>query len=582
MGRFDAAVVAHTKAWQRVLPMHSCTRTRARTRMPHIRLLSSFTSGRPTAPFLSAHSRQLRAYFTVKKRKFRQHEIKLFFRFAAGWLGFLVIVVPAATMALKQYQVDHLVPVPSEWSTTLSTERKHIMDLLEPGAIGSNGQALRVFASVCSCLDMLESWEWDGEGVQTQPHIIKKYGLLAAGLDVSMKSEEWRREYYTLLMSAARAAEYVPYYSWDTRTNSFINPTLITTPENPDPPCRRRHYHEDCVESFIVPENFYRKIMTTKGFNEKQKLDAMLLCATFLDFKGRSSEAEEIFTEAFALVSKNSKVPLFDPKTLILNEDAGPPSENLLNVLTEYLTLKAQKKRLNVALPAMISILKARRSLPNYPPLPTDADALLRHRQPSILEQLHNTFRMPAYPPPPPDGSQPPWRSPEELCEEAKLSIYIGEMMFAGTHKEDGIVWTREGIDSAEAELEALWKDDPTASVRAATAACRQCLIVGFKNWAQMTEVMLQAQKERDAAAWEHIKDLRHRLMHGEIPWWERWWRGLSLDDVNARFDQARRGKSDRWIVERRLAFAKQTRDRDILQNVRPPPVGWLALFRTL
>lgn len=94
-------------------------------------------------------------------------------------------------------------------------------------------------------------------------------------------------------------------------------------------------------------------------------------------------------------------------------------------------------------------------------------------------------FIPPAYPPPPSDGSSPPQRTAKEICEEAGLMTYIGEILYASqksrSGKEEGLAWTREAVDIAEEQLRRKRGVD-----REARKTCSQCLGVGLGNWEVM------------------------------------------------------------------------------------------------
>lgn len=74
---------------------------------------------------------------------------------------------------------------------------------------------------------------------------------------------------------------------------------------------------------------------------------------------------------------------------------------------------------------------------------------------------------------------------------------YVGEILYASnpskTSREDGLAWTREAVDIAEAELRAK-NVNPKAK-----ETCKQCLEVGLQNWLTMIGKMAAEEKKTPA-----------------------------------------------------------------------------------
>lgn len=220
-------------------------------------------------------------------------------------------------------------------------------------------------------------------------------------------------------------------------------------------------------------------------------MDAALAYASFMDFKKIPDAAESMYKWALSLAAEDlpGPPPAYDPETLTLNEKAGKPPANLLTALTAFATHKASSGDVSAALPIFISVLKARRGLSDSAPRAGPSPP-----RPSLLQSILSFVQPPPYPEAPSDGTSPPWRSPQELCEEAGLGLYIGEILFAKHNKEEGIAWTREAVDGAEEQLREVF------NVRGADSArktCKECLSTGLYNWSTMAATLAQEEAKR-------------------------------------------------------------------------------------
>lgn len=353
-------------------------------------------------------------------------------------------------------------------------------------------------------LARLEDPKLDGAGLQDQDEGgILVEGLGKTGFDISNKPEQWRRGYYEVLMGAARAAEHLDDCLLDPARKTVFPKAVVPGSSNPNPrpippgaalPPRE----EDCVPAFEAPEVFYMRILTTQGLTEKQRVDAALAFGTWLDFKGSPNTALEMYKWALDIATSNSpsSKPVVDAASGVLNPNAGPPSANMLSVSTALAVHHALTSNLSTALPIFLSVLRARRTLPDPPPdtesgpPANDEGGIVK----AIVSMTKDVFVAPPYPPPPPDGTTPPYRSPKELCEEAGVMTNIGEILYASksskTSKEDGLAWTREAVDIAEEQLRTrrLSKEG--------SKTCKQCLGVAIGNWERMVANLASEEKE--------------------------------------------------------------------------------------
>lgn len=361
----------------------------------------------------------------------------------------------------------------------------------------------------------LEDPNIEGGGVKEQVEGgILVEGVGHTGLDITAKSEPWRRGYYDVLMQAALAAEHLDEWVRDKVRNLAFPKNTVVGPSNPNikpvlpgsPPPPRE---EDCEKGFDDPKVFYMKIMTTKGFTHKQKVDAALAYASFLDFKGTEDAAREMIRWAMDIVSTDM---IFD-KSGQLNPNV-PISSNLLNVTTAMAVHQAKTKNLNMALPLFLSMLKARRSLPLPPARVVEGEPqeteVGQFKQALFLITgfVSSAFTTPNYPAAPPDGTEVPFRDDRSICEEAGLMAYIGEILYATSAaqqgKEEGLAWTREAVDTAEDIMRHLRPDE-----KSTRKICKECLETGYDNWAIMVSKLAdqekktrEAKKQGNAKAW--------------------------------------------------------------------------------
>ena len=135
----------------------------------------------------------------------------------------------------------------------------------------------------------------DGEGI-----LIPDVGR--AGFDVSGKSWEWRAGYHEILMKSGAAAEHLENTVLDTKRDKFFPKECMVGPSNPDPRPVPHYFkstippkEEDCVPFYERPEVFYMRILTTKGFDTRQKLEAVEGYANYLTYKGLNESAEEMY-----------------------------------------------------------------------------------------------------------------------------------------------------------------------------------------------------------------------------------------------------------------------------------------------
>ncbi|PKS09432.1 hypothetical protein jhhlp_004047 [Lomentospora prolificans] len=518
------------------------------------------SSARPQLAFLSIPSKKPTARFLTTETKQRiKHEAKMVARYMIGLWG-TITCLAVLHWTINQELLERKYPTPHELSW--------ITRILMRGAFQAPNRPetvrvdwVEVIETSLDALRRLEDPKIDGKGIKELVEgSIYVEGVGKLGYDVTDKSEHWRRGYYETLMLAARAAEQLDGWVVDKTRGAVFPPDVVLGPSNPNPKpisvgSKSAPREEDCEMAYEPAENYYLRILTTKGFTSKQKLDAALAYASFLDFKKLTDAAESMYRWALSLAVED-RLPAtdsYDPNSLTLSEKAGPPSSNLLTAMTAFATHKASVGEISTALPMFISVLKARRSLANMPPAPK----VSREPSKSLLNSILSFFQPPPYPDAPDDGTLPPWRNAQELCEEAALNLYIGEILFATKDKEEGIAWTREAVDAAEEQLREVTEDKRTAVDTAAKKTCQQCLSTGLYNWSTMAATLAHIESERKKGAAES----------STFSFWSR-----SKPDAAA---------PGRWAAEEEVARERIRRTRTLLEEVAPPPSNPLmAVFK--
>jgi hypothetical protein len=406
---------------------------------------------------------------------------------------------------VQQEWLERKFPSPHEWSwitrknfRSAKWDEDHDVDgeLIDWARTGEAYQQL---------LKRLEDPNIDGAGLEDQDEGgILVAGIGKTGFDISKKPEPWRRGYYEILMGAARAAEHLDGWVRDKTRNVAFPGSVVIGPSNPNPRplppgAKSAPREEDCEAAFEPPETYYMRVLTTQGLTEKQRLDAALAYGAWLDFKRTPQAALEMYKWALDIATSKftSAKPIIDPTTGVLNTDAITPSANLLSATTALAVHHALNSNLSLALPMLLSVLRARRSLPEAPATMRSTLNANDDEDSGFLKNLmyfaRSALVQSKYPSPPDDGTSPPMRSSKERCEEAGIMTYVGEILYASnsgkTSKEEGLAWTREAVDIAEEELRAK------AANKEAKKICKQCLEVGLGNWATMVTKLAREEK---------------------------------------------------------------------------------------
>ncbi|KAJ5358015.1 hypothetical protein N7541_005173 [Penicillium brevicompactum] len=484
---------------------------------PQLPFLSPLAPTRPLPP-LSIHLRQhfKRLVSTASRENYKKRVsrgLKLGISLYA-----ILILFSAIKLGVYQEDIEHSWPTPPEWSWKSRWCLRSAQALQNPEQIGKLMTNWPMVAGYLrELLERLENLEGEGQGIIEQDEggfLVE--GVGRTGLDVSAKSEPWRRGYFQALMGAAKAAENLDGWLTDRKQRISAPAEYVVGPSNPRPkpmPAGQKKVpqEEDCEKASPSPESFYMKVLTTKGFDTRQKLDAALAYADWLDFKGLGITAGDMYTWALDIAASGmdgDASKIIDMKNGLLKNNAGDlPSENILRVSTAIAVHNARQGNLPTALSLFTSVLKARRNLP----LSADSDLPITFSPPpkttndpfaSLFKSLKTVLIPVEYPEPLPSGDEPPRRTTASACEEAGLMTYIGEILYASSTKESGLAWTRDAVDMAESTMVDLGNSHD----RAARTRCAQCLKVGLENWKTMVSSLVSRARKEEQESREQAK----------------------------------------------------------------------------
>ena len=478
-------------------------------------LLVSHQASRPQLPFLhhatggnllpivprTRLQYQLARLLTTERKIYLKDQIRKGAKWTLySWTALFLFTVMAWGL---QFEIaDRRFPAPPEW--TWKSRNVYYLtksrELTDPSGTGIIDWS-KIGFSYIRLIGRLEDPAIDGQDVRPvlyEDGDLYVDGVGKTGLDISAKSTAWRQGYYEALMGAAKAAENREGWVIDRKTRAAFPPGFVVGPSNPRP--KRIPYgatanplEEDCYPAFPAVETFYMKVLTTIGFNSRQRLETALAYAGWLDFKALSSTAEEMYDWGLDIamgalpVGVNNVV---DMKTGVIDKNTTYTSSNILRATTALAEHHARNNNLAAALPIFISVLRARRQLP-APPLETPPTA----GRLSTLSIIRSFIAGPPFPPEPPTGDEIPSRTPAAICEEAGIMSHIGEIFFVTgdrlENKQSGMSWTRDAVDLAEETVNSVTNDDQNFKRR-----CTECLAIGMDNWDKMIQKMRQDERQ--------------------------------------------------------------------------------------
>jgi hypothetical protein len=453
---------------------------------------------------------------------------------------------------LTQEMVDRDFPALKEWSFLTKVVYHAARGLEVPGA---NERGV-VNWMVCGLayrdlLKRLEDVEGDGKGIVVLEDDVLIPGMGHTGFDIEGKSYEWRRGYYEALMGCGRASIELEDMIVDTTQEYVFRQQHMIGPSNPKPkrlPAKfqkkaAQPLEENCVRAFAPPETYYMKVLTTKGFGVKEKMDAALAYGNWLDFKGLHDTAEDMYQWALDLATSGLEKPerVLNEKTGVIKPDATV-TDNILDATTALAMHRAQSGNPNSALPIFLSILRARREAPVGDLLSQPAERRTRDTQvkrtdldvlQSQLSAFWSLLQASKFPDPPPSGNNPFVRTPDTSCDEAAIMTYIGEILFATmpSQRDAGLSWTKSAIELAYKSYQ-----DPRTS-RDNKIKCVKCLGVGTDNRRKMTEL-----RRSEAASLSKARE------HASA--WKRWVPGLLTNENALKHEEERWEREHRDLVD--------------------------------
>ena len=525
-------------------------------------------SGHASQPLLRTHFQyQIARYLTTEKKQWIKHEIKTGIKWA-GYFYVALFLGAVVYFGIQTEYLDRMYPSPPEWTyfSRHIYRNARLAEDPDPNA-GIMIDRAKSGGLYQNLIHRLEDPDKDGAGLRPileEEGDIYVEGVGRTGLDISNKSEPWRRAYYECIMGAARAAESLDGWVRDTTRDIAFPREVVIGPSNPRPRpvpmgAKSAPLEENCVPGFEKPEVYYMKVLTTHGFTSAQRLAAALAYADWLDFKGLPSSAEEMYD--WGLDIAMGSLPLgvnnvVDNKTGVISSQSEYISSNILSATTALATHHARNNNLANALPIFLSVLRARRQLSLSPAITSPPD-----ESPQVDNSMgfgtmrwlsKSIFSSREYPPAPPSGDEIPLRTPLSICEEAGLMAHIGEVLFAsssqasesqkGTPQASGLGWTRDAVELAETTLATIAKGSEDGEE--ARRKCTECLEMGTTNWKVMVESILKAEKARKQKPSEKVKEA------GSWFWGSGSSKEASADDIS------------RWEREAKMIEAKMQQMR--------------------
>jgi hypothetical protein len=484
------------------------------TKQPSL-LLISRPSVRPQLPFLypsvqspAAKVTHIGRFVSTEVRLRWRTRIREVFKYVFYTCSFFGLGTFLAT-GLRHTKQENEHPTPPDWSfwsrwylrtaCWYQENEAALTGLIATdwGSVGWN------YAEV---LRRLEDQEVDGSNLLAGDTLIE--GVGRTGLDISMKSESWRRGYYEALMGAARAAEHLDGMARKKgEDNGKVYPwESVPGPNNPRPKpmawdkdgAHKNVPHQDqCEDAYPLPETFYMKILTTQGFDNAQRLDAALAYADWCEFKGLHNTTGDVLDWAIDIAASGTPAEagqVLDPKTHVINDGKDQwVTRNLFKASTALAVHQARVGHVKEALALFLGILRARRDLLPEP-VETQQQKVGSKKQSKGLMAYFDAMKLylvdTPYPSPPPSGDERPFHTLKEACEEVAVMTYLGEILFATSDKERerGLGWTRDSVEAAEAILWVMDEQDRHEG----SETCKECLAMGIENWKAMTSRMME------------------------------------------------------------------------------------------
>lgn len=538
-------------------PLHLLSRTGTRPAIPYLTAQLS-RNGRTVFRPLSTDQKD---YLRYQLRLGTKWFIQLWVLFGGFWISYWV---------LRQDWLDRLYPSPSEWtwltrvnyraaSHELSEER-HGRSGVDYGVIQGRSQKVvkwceagTFFKGYEDPLPQNEDWEscdfpgLDKEDIRREP-VSELSWIEKFGFDCSGKPEHWRRAYFNMLMAMARSAEMNEESVIDFKRRFMFPRNQMIGPSNPNPHptwpgSPPAPLEEDCWTACDPAPMMYQRVLTTKGISNRQRMEAGLAYAAYLDYKGDTHTAEALYHWSLNLAcdsftAAHPNVPItsvLDRRTDQILANAPVVTPNILDCTTalaghyarasanaDNYTLKpfpnpdpdsratpAASRNTSISdlthgLGIYLSVLRARRSAPEAPEYeqykPAKKDLSLSTVT-SVLNWITSLHTIPEMGPPPPNGDEAYLRTKSAQCEEAALMSYVGEILFStaesggkinSQRRRDALNWAKDAVELADQGYKDQKMNEDSLYV------CTQCLKTGFDNWTSMMRVLVREKDDRD------------------------------------------------------------------------------------
>ncbi|KAI4145278.1 MAG: hypothetical protein LQ340_006340 [Diploschistes diacapsis] len=568
---------------------------------------------------------QIGGFFGAENRKKWKTNVLWFLRLC-GYAAVGAACFQGIQFGIWQAGLEQLYPSPAEWSYLTATWYRIAKEAQRPNK-GEYSQA-KIGRYFSWALQRLEDPSKDGHGVRSvmgEGEELYVEGVGDTATDITGKSEEWRRGYHEVLMGAAKAAEELDTWLWDSKQRVAVPKDMLIGPSNPKPkpmfdPRVKAPREEDCVERALEPAHvFYMKILTTRGFTSKQKLDAALAYADWLEFQGLRSSAEDMYAWAMDIATAAyppDRLPI-DKKTAIIDPKATNVSPNVILAAQATAIHRARTSTLATALPIFLSVLRAQQSLPAADPT-IFSHATAKEDTSSFTGILKTLFTQPPYGPPPPTGDEPATRTPASVCAEAGNMAHIGEILFASSptsspptksnptppdwrpdaYQTSGLSWVRDAVDLADETLRSLPStgthtrpplaghpelSSTTAGLleralgrgcapaeQEAKNRCSECLLEGTRMWEEMLGILDDREMEAKDAGGGGMQE-ESKVSKGWTSWF---WGGK---------DKSKDGSDDGGKAEVEKHEEENAEDKSIEARggLRPKVVGKWMVERT-
>lgn len=428
-------------------------------------------------------------------------------------------VILATVYVINEEVLERAYPTPPGWTYLTRSGYRNAKGREEPEAFaGGVVDWVATANRFKKVVRRLEDPDVDGARLKEQAR--GTHGpewLRQTGYDITDKSDPWRRGYYEALMGAARGAENLDGFLRDDTRGIVFPPDVVVGPSNSNPrpvPPRAQSapLEENCSPAFDSPHCYYHKILTTEGFTSKEIVQAALAYGDWLHSKQvlpQAARAAHRRAVSVAVSSLEQPHAVVDRETCAIKSDAPVVTPNVLLATQAMGIYHAQVSALDESLPILVSVLRARRSLPALPPSEQQPEPAQTRKDPdSIVAWAESAVRSllyhPPFPPRGPSGDEQAVRTRASICEEAGVMANIGEILYVSSSATDGLSWTRQAVDVAEQTYRASETDEE------ASRSCKQCLEVATDNWVTMVTTLANKDRARKVGPKEeHVETER-------------------------------------------------------------------------